>query len=400
MTRFTQDQLEQARAAIDMSTLIGKRVKLRKAGNEFSGCCPFHDEKSPSFTVSDSKEFYHCFGCGAHGDAIKWLTDKEGYSFHDAVTYLLGGDAKPGERRIEQRQSIRTDDEPECVDSFVVAEHIITLTQPISGTIVEPYLRSRGIEPDLLRGYLDNLAFVPDCPLYSWRLDQGPGDAKTAPAMVAPIHEISRQNSMIHGERLITKFIGVHVTYLASDGTSKLERFNRDGEKLASRKMYGEHQGGAILFTGMSYSDAPLVEGEGLESTLSGALFALRQTPIIRLAATLSLNNHQGYVIHDNEGAIPLFDPCIDRKKRCFGFERPGHVMSLVDADMKHHNVRVRRSRSSQVEIGMVRSERTALCETLLKQKWAAWGALSHSRLTPPDGMDFNDHWRDVNATA
>jgi hypothetical protein len=105
-------------------------------------------------------------------------------------------------------------------------------------------------------------------------------------------------------------------------------------------------------------------------------------------------------VIKDNDEAIPLFDPRIDRKRRCFGFERPGHVMSLVDADMKPHKVKVRRGRSDQVEIGMARAERTVLCETLLKQKWAAWGAASHSRLTPPDGMDFNDHWRDVNATT
>jgi DNA primase len=398
--RFTQDQIDQARDSVAMSKLVGKHVKLRKTGNEYSACCPVHKENRPSFTVNDHKGFAHCFGCGFHADPIKWLTDYENYSFHDAVTYLLGGDPKPGEQRIEQRQSIKQDHEPECVDSFVVAEHIIALTQPISGTIVEPYLRYRGIEPDLLRGYLDNLAFVPNCPLYSWRIEQGPRDVKTAPAMVAPIHQISRQNSMIHGERLVTKFIGAHVTYLASDGSGKLERFNRDGEKLASRKMYGEHQGGAILFTGMSYSDAPLVEGEGLESTLCGALFALRQTPIIRLAATLSLNNHQGYVIEDNEGAIPLFDPRIDQKKKCFGFERPGHVMSLVDADMNPHNVKVRRGRLDEVEIGLARPERTMLCERLLKQKWAAWGAYSHSCLTPPDGMDFNDHWRDVNETA
>jgi CHC2 zinc finger len=188
VTRFSQDQIDQARKAVAMSKLVGKHVKLRKTGNEYSACCPVHKENGPSFTVNDHKGFAHCFGCGFHADPIKWLTDYENYSFHDAVTYLLGGDAKPGQQRIEERQSIRQDDEPECVDSFVVAEHIIGLTQPISGTIVEAYLRSRGIEPDLLRGYLDNLAFVPNCPLYSWRIDQGPRDVKTAPAMVAPIH--------------------------------------------------------------------------------------------------------------------------------------------------------------------------------------------------------------------
>jgi hypothetical protein len=52
-----------------------RSVKLEKAGREHKGCCPFHSEKTPSFTVNDEKGFYHCFGCGAHGDAIRWLTD-------------------------------------------------------------------------------------------------------------------------------------------------------------------------------------------------------------------------------------------------------------------------------------------------------------------------------------
>lgn len=399
MSRFTEQQIDQARKAVAISALIERKgIKLVKSGNEHKACCPVHNEKNPSFSVIDHKGFAHCFGCGAHFDTISWLTDYEGYSFVDAVEYLLGGDARPGERAIEQRSSSRMDSEPECVDSFVVAEHIIALAQPIGGTIVEPYLRSRGIEPTRLHGYLDTLAFVPNCPLYSWRKDQGPSNVRTAPAMVAPIHEISRQNSMIYGDRLVTRLIGAHVTYLASDGSSKLERFDRDGNKLASRKMYGEHQGGAILFTGMQSSDSILIEGEGLETTLSGALMVLRQSPVIRLAATLSLNNHQGYVAKDGEGAIPLFEPRIDRNKRCFGFERPGHVMSLVDADMSDHNVKVRRGRKDHVEIGMARAERTKLCESLLKQKWAAWGASSHACLTPPDGMDFNDHWRALNA--
>jgi DNA primase len=63
-------------------------VKLQKAGREYKACCPFHKEKTPSFTLSDEKGFYHCFGCGAHGDAIRWLTDNRGLPFMDAVKEL------------------------------------------------------------------------------------------------------------------------------------------------------------------------------------------------------------------------------------------------------------------------------------------------------------------------
>ncbi|MBV9881620.1 MAG: hypothetical protein JO276_01270 [Sphingomonadaceae bacterium] len=80
--------LDELRARTSLSTLIGRSVPLRKAGREFKGCCPFHKETSPSFIVNDEKGFYHCFGCGAHGDAIRFLTETRGLSFMDAVREL------------------------------------------------------------------------------------------------------------------------------------------------------------------------------------------------------------------------------------------------------------------------------------------------------------------------
>ena len=65
-----------------------RTLKLQRAGREWKACCPFHNEKTPSFTVSDEKGFYHCFGCGAHGDVIRWMTDQRGLSFIDAVKEL------------------------------------------------------------------------------------------------------------------------------------------------------------------------------------------------------------------------------------------------------------------------------------------------------------------------
>ena len=80
--------LDALRARITLSAVIGRSVRLQKAGREFRACCPFHDEKSPSFYVNDAKGFYHCFGCQAHGDAIRWLTDHQGLAFMDAVKEL------------------------------------------------------------------------------------------------------------------------------------------------------------------------------------------------------------------------------------------------------------------------------------------------------------------------
>jgi len=73
---------------VDIVDVIDKNVALKKAGANYSACCPFHNEKSPSFTVSPTKQFYHCFGCGAHGSALSFLIEYQGMSFVDAVEDL------------------------------------------------------------------------------------------------------------------------------------------------------------------------------------------------------------------------------------------------------------------------------------------------------------------------
>ncbi|MEJ2128912.1 MAG: DNA primase [Woeseiaceae bacterium] len=83
-----QDFIDDLIARADIVEVVGKRVQLKKAGREFKACCPFHDEKTPSFTVSPSKGFYHCFGCGAHGTAIGFLMEFEHMSFVEAIESL------------------------------------------------------------------------------------------------------------------------------------------------------------------------------------------------------------------------------------------------------------------------------------------------------------------------
>jgi DNA primase len=80
--------LDELRARTTLSTLISRSIKLQRAGGEFKACCPFHDEKTASFTVNDDKGFAHCFGCAWHGDAIKWLVEHRGLEFLDAVREL------------------------------------------------------------------------------------------------------------------------------------------------------------------------------------------------------------------------------------------------------------------------------------------------------------------------
>lgn len=88
--RFSPTFLDDLQSRVTLSDLIGRAVKVTRAGREFKACCPFHNEKTPSFTISDDKGFGHCFGCGWHGDAIRWLTDHDSLTFIDAVEQLCG----------------------------------------------------------------------------------------------------------------------------------------------------------------------------------------------------------------------------------------------------------------------------------------------------------------------
>ncbi len=80
--------IDELLARVDIVDVIERRVPLKKAGKEWMACCPFHNERSPSFSVSQSKQFYHCFGCGAHGSAIKFLMEYDRLEFPDAVDEL------------------------------------------------------------------------------------------------------------------------------------------------------------------------------------------------------------------------------------------------------------------------------------------------------------------------
>lgn len=88
MERIPDTFLENLRLRVDLVALISQKVKLKKTGSNYAGCCPFHQEKTPSFTVTPQKGFYHCFGCGAHGDAISFIEHTEGLNFIEAVEKL------------------------------------------------------------------------------------------------------------------------------------------------------------------------------------------------------------------------------------------------------------------------------------------------------------------------
>src|SRR6266702_2624152 len=90
-TMITNEFIQTLLSRVDIVAVVDRYVPLKKAGTNFVACCPFHSEKTPSFTVSPSKQFYHCFGCGAHGTAIGFLIEYSGLGFVEAVKDLAQG---------------------------------------------------------------------------------------------------------------------------------------------------------------------------------------------------------------------------------------------------------------------------------------------------------------------
>lgn len=105
-----QDFIDDLIARADIVEVVGRRVPLKKAGREFKACCPFHDEKTPSFTVSPGKGFYHCFGCGAHGTAVGFLMDFDHMSFVEAIESLAQSMGVDVPRDDSDRPARRYDD--------------------------------------------------------------------------------------------------------------------------------------------------------------------------------------------------------------------------------------------------------------------------------------------------
>ncbi len=93
----------------DIVEIVGRHVELKKKGSEFVACCPFHEDKSPSFTVSAEKQFYHCFGCGAHGDAIDFVEKVEGVGFREAVERIAGGQISKSAASVRKAPSQKTE---------------------------------------------------------------------------------------------------------------------------------------------------------------------------------------------------------------------------------------------------------------------------------------------------
>lgn len=161
---ISKETIEKVRESTDIVSLIGDYTNLTRRGSQYWGCCPFHNEKTPSFTVDSVKKFYHCFGCGVGGDAIKFVMEMESLSYPEAISelarknnieivYESGGNGEWKKERDDDLDTVR-----EVYDRIASTFHFL-LTQNQMGHAALEYVKGRGLSDETISKF--KLGYAP-----------------------------------------------------------------------------------------------------------------------------------------------------------------------------------------------------------------------------------------------
>lgn len=377
--RFPPGFVDEVRRRTSLVALIGAVVPLKRAGRDMAGCCPFHNERSPSFYVIERKGFFHCFGCGAHGSAIDFRMRHWREDFVEAVTRLAqdAGLALPGQAPLPRkpapivRRASAEDEAGEGMRDALRARDLWRRCVPAQGTLVETYLRARGIGipvPPTLRFYQHLPYWI------AGAADDGPPiKIGEFPAMIAPIQ--ARDAAVI----------GLHRTYLARDGSAKLAAVGPTGASLVAKKMTGRSFGGAVRF---SPAREVLAVGEGIETCLT----VLQARPELAVWAALSLGNLAGGGVGEGKRRAPA-DP---KTLAAYKAKRPWPRLPSEIPDMDRPGFVPPVGTRELILLADADNKDPPMAEALLRRaakRYAAMG-LRVSIARPADGHDFNSMLR------
>jgi DNA primase len=156
MSLYTKDSIDRLKDAVDMVELVGARTDLRRVGTRFTGLCPFHDERTPSFSVNAEHKLFHCFGCGASGDAIGFVQETEGLDFRQAVEALAERYNVELKREQEDPAAERRRERRERLLKLVQRAtdyYVRYLWESSEARLAREYLAGRGLEEKVLREF-------------------------------------------------------------------------------------------------------------------------------------------------------------------------------------------------------------------------------------------------------
>ncbi|MEM6857824.1 MAG: DNA primase [Pseudomonadota bacterium] len=300
---ITPQWKDELKARITLSTVVNRTTKLTKAGREWKACCPFHNEATPSFYVNDDKQFYHCFGCGAHGDVITWMIEQRGFSFMDAIKELAqeAGMEVPAP---DPQAAKKAEKRAELVDVTTASQDwFVDQLKGSGGRDALDYLRGRGLSDAILRefgfgyapedkqalsGALSN--FEPEMLAESGMrivTDDGKAYDRFRGRVMLPIQD-QRGRVIAFGGRILEKRDGV-AKYLNSPDTPLFDKgrtlYNLHRAAPASRQsgrvIVVEGYMDVVALAQAGFADAVAPLGTALTETQLEMLWRLVETPLL-----------------------------------------------------------------------------------------------------------------------
>ncbi len=278
---------EQLRSKLDIVNIVGQKVVLKRKGKEFLGLCPFHSEHTPSFTVNSIKQFYHCFGCGAHGDLIKFVSSQSALSYNEAAIKL----AQDNGIEIPKYNKEEEQEEKEQELIYEINKLAANFFQQHLNTETTQYLQNRGVDKNITKNF--GVGYAPKSGLQKFLESNKIALINISKAgLVAKgdtgFYEVFRDRIIFPIYNIYSKIIGfggrsvgdVQPKYLNSPETlvfKKNESFY--GENIAISASY--KSGNIILVEG--YMDVIAMHNHGYTNTLASLGTAVTEKHINKL---------------------------------------------------------------------------------------------------------------------
>lgn len=188
--RIPQNFIDDLVTRADIIEVVNARVPLKKKGKEYTACCPFHNEKTPSFTVSDSKQFYHCFGCGAHGTALGFIMEYENLDFVDAVEALAGEYNLDVPRESGHFNHTESKDTKQPLYDILEKSSELFKQQLKTSDKAVKYLQQRGLSGEIAKTY--QIGYAPDG--WNFLTDKLGKDKTTVDSLIATGLLVSKED--------------------------------------------------------------------------------------------------------------------------------------------------------------------------------------------------------------
>ncbi len=194
--KIPRDFIDDLLARTDVVDIVDSRVKLKKAGKNYQACCPFHNEKTPSFTVSQDKQFYHCFGCGAHGNAISFIMEFDRLEFVEAIEELARLHGLDVPREKGSAPQISEEKKQQQLNDYALMDKVARffqqqLRQHAQSAKAIDYLKQRGLSGEVVKQW--EIGYAPD----GW--DTLLNTFGTSPALVQQLIDLKLVNKNDNG---------------------------------------------------------------------------------------------------------------------------------------------------------------------------------------------------------